>query len=116
MVRDCKFGQASAKVVVEEFLSGIECSAFVVTDGNAYLVLPEAKDYKKIGEADTGPNTGGMGSVSPVPFADKEFLNKVEDRVIRPTVEGLKKDGLDYTGFIFFWADEGEWQPLRDRI
>ena len=102
MVRDSKFGQASAKVVVEEFLSGIECSAFVITDGISYLVLPEAKDYKKIGEGDTGPNTGGMGSVSPVPFADRDFLKKVEDRVIRPTVIGLKKDGLDYTGFIFF--------------
>ncbi len=102
MVKDSKFGQASEKVVVEEFLSGIECSAFVISDGSSYLVLPEAKDYKKIGEGDTGPNTGGMGSVSPVPFADREFLRKVEDRVIRPTVAGLIKDGLDYTGFIFF--------------
>ncbi|MCX6286554.1 MAG: phosphoribosylamine--glycine ligase, partial [Bacteroidetes bacterium] len=102
MVRDAKFGQASSRVVVEEFLTGIECSSFVITDGNSYLVLPEAKDYKKIGEGDTGPNTGGMGSVSPVPFADKAFLKKVDDRIIRPTVEGLKKDGLDYIGFIFF--------------
>ncbi|MEI8006596.1 MAG: phosphoribosylamine--glycine ligase [Bacteroidota bacterium] len=102
MVRDSKFGHASEKVVVEEFLSGIECSAFVITDGSSYLVLPEAKDYKKIGEGDSGPNTGGMGSVSPVPFADREFLRKVEDRVIRPTVTGLIKDSLDYSGFIFF--------------
>jgi len=102
MVRDAKFGQASASVVAEEFLSGIECSSFVITDGHSYLVLPEAKDYKKIGEGDTGPNTGGMGSVSPVPFAGKTFLKKVEDRIIRPTIEGLKKEGLDYIGFIFF--------------
>ncbi|MCX6283215.1 MAG: phosphoribosylamine--glycine ligase [Bacteroidetes bacterium] len=101
MLRDAKFGQASARVVVEEFLSGIECSCFVITDGNSYLVLPEAKDYKKIGEGDTGPNTGGMGSVSPVSFADEAFLKKVEERILKPTIEGLKKDGLDYTGFIF---------------
>lgn len=102
MLRDSKFGKASAKVVVEEFLSGIECSAFVITDGNSYLLLPEAKDYKKIGEGDTGPNTGGMGSVSPVSFADKAFMKKVEERVIRPTMDGLKKDNLLYKGFIFF--------------
>ncbi len=101
MLKDAKFGQASARVVVEEFLSGIECSCFVITDGNSYLVLPEAKDYKKIGEGDTGPNTGGMGSVSPVSFADEAFLKKVEERILKPTVEGLKNDGLDYTGFIF---------------
>lgn len=97
-----KFGKASEKVVIEEFLKGIEMSAFVLTDGESYVVLPEAKDYKRIGEGDTGLNTGGMGCVSPVPFANTEFLKKVEDKVIRPTVEGLKKDKIDYTGFIFF--------------
>lgn len=97
-----KFGKASEKVVIEEFLTGIEMSAFVLTDGNSYVILPEAKDYKRIGEGDTGLNTGGMGCVSPVPFAKEDFLKKVEDRVIRPTVEGLKKDKIDFTGFIFF--------------
>lgn len=102
MIQRAKFGEASKKVVVEEFLNGIELSVFVLTDGKNYVILPEAKDYKRVGEGDTGPNTGGMGAISPVPFADKAFMKKVEDEVIRPTVDGLKKEGLEYRGFIFF--------------
>ena len=97
-----KFGAAGSLVVIEEYLTGIELSVFVLTDGENYVILPEAKDYKKIGQGDSGLNTGGMGSVSPVPFADPQFLKEVEDSIILPTINGLKKDGIDYTGFIFF--------------
>ena len=101
MLKGGKFGVAGDVIVIEEFLKGIELSVFVLTDGKTYLHLPSAKDYKRIGEGDTGLNTGGMGSISPVPFADETFLTKVNDRIIKPTIDGLKKDGIDYLGFIF---------------
>ncbi len=102
MIQRAKFGEASKKVVIEEFLQGIELSVFALTDGKNYVLLPEAKDYKRVGEEDSGPNTGGMGAVSPVPFADEVFLKNVEEKVIKPTIEGLKAEGLEYRGFIFF--------------
>ncbi|MFZ1328963.1 MAG: phosphoribosylamine--glycine ligase [Chitinophagaceae bacterium] len=102
MIQRAKFGEAGKRVVIEQFLQGVEMSVFVLMDGKNYVILPEAKDYKRIGEGDTGPNTGGMGAVSPVPFADKVLMKKIEEKVIKPTVDGLQKEGLEYRGFIFF--------------
>ena len=111
MLLDKQFGEASAKVVIEQFLKGIELSVFVLTDGQDYVILPEAKDYKRIGEGDTGLNTGGMGSISPVPFATTEFMRKVDERVIKPTIDGLKKDNIPYRGFIFIGLMNMEGEP-----
>lgn len=111
MLVDAKFGEASSKVVIEEFLTGIELSVFVLTDGNSYKILPEAKDYKRIGEGDTGLNTGGMGAVSPVPFANQKFMQAVENEVIIPTIEGLKKEGINYNGFLFIGLMNHEGEP-----
>ena len=109
---DGQFGAASSKVVVEEFLSGIECSVFAITDGKDYKILPVAKDYKRIGEGDSGLNTGGMGAISPVPFADEVFMKKVEDRIIRPTVQGLQNDRIPYNGFLFFGLISCQGEPM----
>ncbi|TNE78388.1 MAG: phosphoribosylamine--glycine ligase [Bacteroidetes bacterium] len=111
MLADAKFGEASSRVVIEQFLKGIEVSVFVMTDGDSYKILPEAKDYKRIGEGDTGLNTGGMGAISPVPFADAAFLAKVEERIVKPTVAGLKSEGIHYTGFIFIGLMNMDGEP-----
>lgn len=111
MLEDAKFGDASSRVVIEEYLSGIELSVFVLTDGKSFLMLPSAKDYKRIGEGDTGLNTGGMGSVSPVPFADEVFMKKVEDRIVRPTIEGIRDENIRYTGFVFVGLMNCEGDP-----
>ncbi|MVO10626.1 phosphoribosylamine--glycine ligase [Flavobacterium sp. TP390] len=112
MLVDAKFGQASSKVVIEEFLDGIELSCFVLTDGKSYKILPTAKDYKRIGEGDTGLNTGGMGAVSPVPFADQVLLDKIETRIVKPTIEGLQKDTIDYKGFVFIGLINVKGEPM----
>ena len=112
MLVEHKFGSASDKVVIEEFLKGIELSVFVLTDGKNYKILPSAKDYKRIGEGDTGLNTGGMGAISPVPFADQEFMNKVEERIVKPTIHGLAKDGIDYRGFVFIGLMNVKGEPF----
>ncbi len=112
MLVDAKFGQASSKVVIEEFLDGIELSCFVLTDGKSYKILPTAKDYKRIGEGDTGLNTGGMGAVSPVPFVDQVLLDKIETRIVKPTIEGLQKDAIDYKGFVFIGLINVKGEPM----
>jgi len=112
MLEDAKFGDASSRVVIEQFLTGIECSVFVITDGDAYKILPEAKDYKRRGEGDTGLNTGGMGAISPVPFCDKTFMDKIDNQIIIPTVKGLKADNILYKGFIFFGIINVKGEPF----
>lgn len=112
LILNKKFGDASSRVLIEEFLTGIELSVFVLTDGRDYVILPEAKDYKRIGEKDSGPNTGGMGAVSPVIFADKEFMTKVEENIVKPTIRGIQEEGLDYHGFVFIGLMNREGEPI----